>query len=216
MLKGKVVNGKPLPIGRSPQGLQRATENYQSPGSTRTNLPIQSSQAPRQPLMWRRAQAVDIPPFAQQPPSKEFVPEFINYVVQATCKRIRTIPAQKLCARGILNGKMCRVEIEVPPVISFGDNFDFDTQPPQDLCPEGFNLASRTACILSELKSMLLVCPDETQDIGDRCATYLPPTMVCPPHFALETEKTCVRTLHAPPITEFTLKYACLGKDCAN
>lgn len=146
--------------------------------------------------------------------SKGFVPERIDYVVQATCKRIRTIAAQKLCARGILNGKMCRVETEVPPEVVVPNAIGQDTRPPERRCPNGFGLASRTTCLLSQLQSLVYTCPPNTVDIGDRCATYMPPTPTCPPGYALENQTTCVQTLHAPPIVEFTVRFACTGKDC--
>lgn len=153
----------------------------------------------------------------QPPVSKEFVPELIDYVVQATCKRIRTIPAQKLCSRGVLNGKMCRVEIEVPPVAIAPTSLEYDVRPPQIRCEDSrFQLLSRTMCLFSETRGLVFICPEGTQDIGDRCVSYSPPTMTCDAGFALESDSTCVQTQEAQPITEWSVTYSCVGKECAN
>lgn len=181
------------------------------PEGYRLSSPAARSYAPRAPQpSWRRAQALPA-----IPGSKGFVPELTEYVVQATCRRIRTIPAQKLCARGYLNGKMCRVEIEITPTVANPYAFETDVQLPQQQCPDGFTLTSANSCGLEELANLLYVCGDGLQDIGDRCALYSPPSVVCPPGFATENDSSCIATLRAPPITEFTVRYACMGKDCA-
>lgn len=147
-------------------------------------------------------------------PSKEFVPELVDYVVQATCKRIRTILAQKVCTTGVLVGKTCRVEVEVPPVLITQNSFENDIQEPEPKCPNGFSIVSRDLCQLLQIRKVDFVCPEGTQDIGDRCASYAPPTITCPTGFALENDETCVQTLHQPPIVEFSVKFSCTGKDC--
>lgn len=94
--KGKTVSRPPL-----------LSESYRTPESYRAQAalgmsyvsggPQPSSFQQEPPPQWRRNQAMTqfvVPPLPQQ--SKEFVPELIDYVVQATCKRIRTIAAQKL------------------------------------------------------------------------------------------------------------------------
>lgn len=147
--------------------------------------------------------------------SKGFNPELIDYVLEAVCKRIRTVLANKICPTGILTGKMCRVEVEVPPMYVTPFSVETDVQPSQPSCPSGFSVLDRLTCVLTELKNVVYVCPEGTQDIGDRCVTYAPAVHTCPPEFSLENEQTCVQTVHAAPITEFSVTFSCVGKDCA-
>lgn len=56
---------------------------------------VPGAQQNQVPSRWRRTQANGFPSILPEPQSKEFVPELFDYVVQATCKRIRTIPVNK-------------------------------------------------------------------------------------------------------------------------
>lgn len=49
--------------------------------------------------------------------SKELRPQEFNYVLGRVFKKVRIIAAEKVCTGGVLVGKMCRVEVEVPSVM---------------------------------------------------------------------------------------------------
>lgn len=158
---------------------------------------------------WRRMQAIL---------GKEVEEGNLDYVLQATCKRIRTIAAEKICPQGVLNGKLCRIEVEVPPILVppfvFSRGFDDGSIPPEPDCPQGYSLLSRTECTLEELRGVAYVCPERASDVGDRCAMYARAVPTCPQEFVLENEATCVRTLHAPVIQEYSVTFSCTGKEC--
>lgn len=152
--------------------------------------------------------------FAPPRPSKGIVPESFDYVVDATCKRIRSIPAEKICPHGVLSGKMCKVKVEVAPTQITPIQFEYDTKPAEIQCPEGFDLIT-SFCTRIETAKMNFFCPEGTADTGERCAMYTQPQMVCPPNYALEDRTTCVQTVEVPPVTEYTVTYSCQGKECS-
>lgn len=139
-----------------------------------------------------------------------------EFVLQSTCKRITSEPARKICDNGKLEGKHCIVEQEVQPLIVPG-KYSEVLAPVMTQCPEGYSASmSGKECEQIEYAQPFFVCPPSTSDLGDKCATFQPPRVVCPHGFALENDHQCVKTLFAAPIIEYSVTYTCTGKNCAS
>lgn len=136
-----------------------------------------------------------------------------EYVIRKTCKRIITEAARPVCPKGgSFDGKLCLIDVMVPAIFKPGGFKELTALPARE-CPEGFEQTSKGECITTEDTLPNLFCPIGTIDLGDKCATYAAPKTVCPDGFFLEG-KVCVKTIFAAPLVEYTVTYACTGKDC--
>lgn len=148
----------------------------------------------------------------------EAKPKFIEEtLVSAKCKRISVEPANKLCPDGRLDGKSCLLETAVDAIVVPG-GFAIEVAAPSLICPAGFapeTLPCGTlTCVRVETAPVLFTCPCGTEDLGDRCAQPAEPRLICPEEYHL-ANGLCSKTITVEPLTEFTVRYSCLGKECA-
>lgn len=147
---------------------------------------------------------------------KEVAPTDEQFVVQKTCKRVRTEGARKVCPKGArLHGKECIAEEEVGFQEKNGGMRE-EVVRAKYVCPEGhYPSASvgRFHCLIKEEVAVHGFCPDGSENVGDKCAKFRPLIFRCPSSYALD-DGMCVKTVIAPPIVEFSVTFKCTGKDC--
>lgn len=138
----------------------------------------------------------------------------VDYVVESTCKRMRVQPADKVCPNGALEGKMCQSEQVVAPVIVPGGIVE-ELAAPYTTCPAGYSadLTNPDLCTVEDEVTPTFYCPAGSVDEGERCAVRSPSRATCDAGFALEGD-VCAETEFVQPLVEFTVTYACVGKEC--
>lgn len=155
---------------------------------------------------WRKQKGRNYHVYVQKPYVEEFV-------VQQICKRITTRLPQFRCPdKAVLDGKLCRIEQSItheqdsksvkPNVIM-----------PRRQCPQHYTYDKGDTCYTVKEVTPNLVCPENSVYAGGRCYIIVPSRAVCYDGLLIEG-KTCVKTLFSPPIVEYTVHYACMGKQC--